>query len=112
MQSKMKFRTRHIYLVFCVLGILLPYYQIIGYTNEYGMDYAPLFTDIFMKTSTAFFAYDLLVAAFVALLFMYMEAKRINMKKFWIPMTCVVGIGFAFGLPLFLYMRQKMLDKD
>jgi len=104
-------KVKYVYLVFCVLGLVLPYIQMADYTEQYAFDYGPLFTDIFKQSSTAFFAYDLLIAALVGIFFMVVESRRIKMKYSWVPIVCTVFIGFAFGLPLFMYMREGYSKK-
>jgi hypothetical protein len=107
----MNFKIKYIYLFFIFLGLLLPYIQMYKYTLEYGFNYSPLFTDIFKQSSTAFFAYDLLITALVCMFFMIYEAKKIKMKNVWIPVACSLLIGLAFGLPLFMYYRENHLEK-
>lgn len=108
----MNFKIRYIYIFFIFLGLLLPYIQMYDYTIEYGFNYSPLFTDIFKQSSTAFFAYDLLVTALVCIFFMISEAKKIKMKNVWIPVISSIFIGLAFALPLFLYLREIHFEKN
>lgn len=100
-----------IFLVLAILGLILPYMQMLFFIQKHGFDMFKLFSDLFATNSTAFFGYDLLIAAIASVIFMIFESKRLKMKNAWIPIASVFLIGLAFGLPLFLYMREKLKEK-
>jgi len=104
-------KIKHLYLTFCILGIILPYTAYMPYFMEYGFSITDFISKIFSHPVTAFIGYDLLIAALVCLILMFIEGRRIKMKYYWVPMLCSVFIGLAFGLPLFLYLRELKLKK-
>lgn len=55
----------------------------------------------------AFAWLDVLVAALVLLGFIVAEGRRLAMRAWWLPVagTCLVGV--SFGLPLFLWLRER-----
>ena len=104
-------KIKYLYILFAIIGLVLPYTHMIPYISENGMDMVSLFKSQFANDATSFFGFDLLIAAIIILIFMYIEAKRMKMKHVWLPFLSVICIGLAFGLPLFLYMRENHLEK-
>src|SRR5438132_1338694 len=65
--SGMKPKTS--YLAFCVLGVLLPYWQLLPWVYENGLQLNLLVRDLFANRIGAFFGMDVIVSAFVLLVF-------------------------------------------
>ncbi len=106
-------KPRHLYLVFCLLGLVLPYSQFVPWIIEHHALNMPLFMrDLFANRIAAFFALDVIVSAIVLLLFIQSEGRRLRMRFLWLPMLGTVFVGVSFGLPLFLYLRQLELDQQ
>jgi hypothetical protein len=103
---------RHLYLIFCLLGLLLPYSQFVPWIVEHHALNMPLFMrDLFANRISAFFALDVIVSAMVLLVFIQSEGRRLQMRLLWLPMLGTVFVGVSLGLPLFLYLRQSKLDR-
>jgi Terpene cyclase DEP1 len=101
-------KLRHLYLVFCLFGLLLPYSQLIPWIIEHRAFNMPLFMhDLFANRICAFFALDVIVSAIVLLSFIQTEGRRLRIRLLWLPM---LGTLFV-GLPLFLSLRQLQLDR-
>jgi Protein of unknown function DUF2834 len=105
-------KLRHLYLVFCLLGLLLPYSQFVPWIIEHHALNMPLFMlDLFANRIAAFFALDVIVSAIVLLVFIQSEGRRLRVRLLWCPMLGTVFVGVSLGLPLFLYLRQLELDR-
>jgi hypothetical protein len=105
-------KLRHLYLGFCLLGLLLPYSQFVPWIMEHHALNMPLFIhDLFANRISAFFALDVIVSAVVLILFIQSEGKRLGMRLLWLPTLAVLLVGVSLGLPLFLYLRQLRLDR-
>jgi len=105
-------KLRHLYLVFCLLGLLLPYSQFVPWIIEHHALNMPLFMrDLFANRISAFLALDVIVSAIVLLLFIQSEGRRLRVRLLWLPMLGTVFVGVSLGLPLFLYLRQSKLDR-
>jgi hypothetical protein len=105
-------KLRHLYLVFCLLGLLLPYSQFVPWIIEHHALNMPLFMrDLFANRISAFFALDVIVAAIVLFVFIQSEGRRLRVRLLWLPMLGTVFVGVSLGLPLFLYLRQSKLDR-
>jgi len=105
-------KLRHVYLIFCLLGLLLPYSQFVPWIMEHHALNMPLFVrDLFANRISAFFAFDVIVSAVVLISFIHTEGKRLGMRLLWLPTIGILLIGVSLGFPLFLYQRQLKLDR-
>jgi Protein of unknown function DUF2834 len=105
-------KLRYLYLVFCLLGLLLPYSQFMPWIMEHRGLNMPLFIrDLFANRISAFFAFDVIVSAIVLILFIQSEGRRLGIRRLWLPTLAVFLVGVSLGLPLFLYLRQLQLDR-
>ena len=105
-------KPRHLYVVFCLLGLVLPYSQFIPWIIEHhALNISMFMHDLFANRIAAFFALDVIVSAIVLLSFIQNEGRRLRMRFLWLPMLGTVFVGVSFGLPLFLYLRQLELDR-
>jgi hypothetical protein len=105
-------RLRHLYLLFAVVGVVLPYSQLIPWIVEHHALNMPLFIhDLFANRISAFFALDVIVSAIVLILFIQTEGRRLGMRLLWLPIAALLLVGVSLGLPLFLYLRQLQLDR-
>ena len=103
-------RLRHVYLLFCLLGALLPYCQLIPWVMEHGLNLSLLFQELFSTRIGAFFGLDVVVSAFVLFVFLFVEGRRLALSLLWLPIVATLLVGVSLGFPLFLYLRQRRLD--
>jgi hypothetical protein len=103
-------RLRHLYLILCVIGVLLPYSQFVPWSLQHGLDLSLFFHQLFANRIGAFFGFDVIVSSFVLWVFVFSEGGRIGMRHLWLPVLASLIVGVSLGLPLFLYMRQLHLD--
>ena len=104
-------KLRHVYLMLCVLGFLLPYSQLVPWVMEHGLNLSLFFHDLFANRIGAFFGMDVLVSAVVLVVFARTEGRRLDLPGRWLPVLAVLLVGVSLGLPLFLYLRQAHLDR-
>lgn len=103
--------TRTIYVVLCVLGFILPYSQFAPWVVVHGLDVPHFFRELFSTHIGGFFGMDVIVSASVLVLFVFIEGRRLGMRKHWVPVLGTFLVGVSFGLPLFLYMRHPYVVK-
>jgi hypothetical protein len=102
---------KNTYLFLCLLGIVLPYSQFIPWLVENGLN-APLFIhQLFANRISGFFAWDVLISAVVLVGFIRSEGKRRGVRLLWLPILGVLTVGVSFGLPLFLYLRERTWEE-
>jgi len=94
------------YLLCAIVGLGVPYSQLVPWVSEHGLDLKLLVIELFSTRIGAFFGLDVLISAVALLAFVAWEGRRRGMKMLWLPVvaTCVVGV--SCGLPLFLFMRE------
>jgi len=105
-------KLRYLYLMFALIGLVLPYSQFVPWIMEHHALNMPLFIrDLFANRISAFFAFDVIVSAVVLFVFIKTEGRRVSMGLPWLPIIATLLVGVSFGLPLFLYLRQLQLDR-
>src|SRR2546430_13523238 len=104
-------KLRYLYLVFCLIGLLLPYSQFLPWIMEHHALNMPLFIrDLFANRISAFFAMDVIVSAVVVVLFIQSRGKRLGVGLLWVPTIRTLLVGALLGLPLLLYQRPIPRD--
>ena len=103
-------RLRHVYLVLCAVGALLPYSQVVPWLLQHGLDLPLFFHQLFANRIGGFFGLDVIVSSFVLWVFVFSEGRRIGVRHLWLPVVASLVVGVSLGLPLFLYLRQLRLD--
>jgi hypothetical protein len=106
----MKLKT--IYLVLCLLGAVLPYWQFVPWLAQNGPNMPLFFHQLFANHIGAFFGMDVFVSAAVLLVFILSESSRLGVHGRWLPLIAVLTVGVSLGFPLFLYMRERSLEHD
>ena len=71
-------KPRHVYLILCVLGLVLPYSQLVPWLLEHGLNATLFFRELLTSRIGAFFAMDVIVSAIVLLCFIQSEGKRLR----------------------------------
>lgn len=102
-------KLKNLYLFICFLSVILIYWPLSIFINDYGFNMVLLFEQLFSTPATTFFGMDLLVVSAVILIFIIFEGKRLQMKKIWLPILATFVVGISLALPLFLYLRENHL---
>jgi hypothetical protein len=101
---------RRLYLALCVLGVVVPYAQFVPWLSQNGLQVGLFVRELFATRVGAFFGLDVVVSAIVLFVFIYGERKTAAIRHVWLPIVATLVVGVSLGLPLFLYMRQRVLD--
>lgn len=105
----MKLKT--VYLVLCVLGAALPLWQLGPWLAANGLDVPLLFRQLFADRVGAFFGLDVIVSAVVLAAFVASEGGRVRVRLRWVAIVATLAVGVSLGFPLFLYMRERELER-
>lgn len=54
---------------------------------------------------------DVIVSSVVLWVLVAIEGRRAAMRHLWAPVAANLVVGVSLGLPLFLYMREKQLER-
>jgi hypothetical protein len=101
---------RKIYLCLCVLGVVLPYSQLVLWIRENGLNTGFFFRLLFANGVSGACVLDVLVSSAVLVVFVLAEGKRLGMRLIWLPIVGLLALGVPFALPLFLYLREGALE--
>ena len=102
-------KIKHIYLILCIIGFVFPYYFLIQFLIEHGINLQLMIDKLFANKISSFFGVDVFISAVVLVLFVLVERK--NVKKYSLAIFGTLLVGVSFGLPLFLYLREYNLEK-
>ena len=104
-----RMKPKAIYLVLCVAGVLVPYWQFVPWVMQHGLNLALFARELFSTRIGAFFGMDVVVSAVTLLVFARTESTRIGIRKRWLVLVAVLTVGVSLGLPLFLYLRERAI---
>ncbi len=101
-----------LYSFLSVLGFIVPNYIVFQTIIKYGTyDFAKLFSDMNYSLYTQFIGADLGIAALVFIVFYILETRKNKIKYAWLSLLGCFLVGFSFGFPLFLLIREVSLGK-
>lgn len=100
-----------LYALAAILGTVLPLSFLFPFLAVNGLDLPLFFRQLFQNHISAFFGMDVFASAFALWLFVFSEGRRQGMKHLWIYPLCTLTVGVSLGLPLFLFLRERNLNK-
>ena len=103
-------KPKHLYLGLCVLGVALPYSQLLPFLRDHGFDLRLMVEQLFVNRISSFFGLDVLVSSVVLWAFVRIEGRRAGLARAWGPLAALLTVGVSLGLPLFLYMREAQRE--
>ncbi|MCK5854475.1 MAG: DUF2834 domain-containing protein, partial [Sulfurovaceae bacterium] len=71
-----------------------------------------LLSELFANDVAGTGGLDILVVTLAIVVFIVFEGRKLLMKYYWIPALATVFVGVGFGLPLFLWLRERFLEKE
>jgi hypothetical protein len=95
-------QLKHVYLLLCIAGTVLPFWQFIPWVMEHGLN-VPLFAN----GVAGAFSIDVLVSSVVLWVFVLTDGRRAAVPHVWVPLVANIIAGVSSGLPLFLYLRTR-----
>jgi hypothetical protein len=101
---------KKLYLTLCVVGPVLPCWQLIPFLREHGPDLRLLVEQLFSNRIGGFFGLDVIVSSLVLWVFILVEGARERVPYRWVPVLGSLTVGVSLGLPLFLYMREARAE--
>jgi hypothetical protein len=105
-------KPKSLYLLFCIVGTVLPYSQLLPFVREHGPDLRLVVEQLFANRISAFFGLDVIVSSLVLWALVRIEGRRAGVKHLWAPVAASLVVGVSLGLPLFLYLREKRLERS
>ena len=100
---------KRFYLIAAIIGAIAPYATYFGYLAYVpGASGAPSLA--WGNPIAAATLMDFTISCLVFWPFVFVEAKRLDMKHAWFFVVTNVFIGLSFALPAFLYLRERKLS--
>ena len=93
---------KKIFLILCILGVLLPYYNLIQFLLNNNWSVNGFFESLFSTYPNAMISSDIAVAATAFLFFLLYKQKTKKIKIFKYVLSLFL-VGFSLSLPLYLY---------
>jgi Terpene cyclase DEP1 len=104
----MKLKT--LYLILCVVGTVLPYWQFVPWVSQNGLSIPLFFQQLFANRISSFFGMDVLASAAVLVVFMRSESSRLRIAGRWLPILALLVVGVSLAFPMFIYMRERSIE--
>ena len=100
-----------LYLGLSVAGAILPWLANLDFIRESNgpFDLALFIAQANANPAAQSLSRDLLIGATAFTIWMVVEARRLQIKYFWIALLASFGLAFACGAPLFLFLRERRL---
>jgi hypothetical protein len=90
---------------------VLPLTQLLPFLAAHGLDLRFFVDELFSTRIGAFFGWDVIVSSVVLWVFVLVDGRRLGMTRLWAPIVANLLVGVSLGLPLFLYLRERMLGQ-
>ncbi len=100
-----------IFLTLAILGIVLPMSQFIPASIDGEFSVSGMFSEMTATRTITGVTLDFMVVVLTALVFAVWETLRLKIRFTWIPLIGTFLIGASFGLPFFLYLRERALKR-
>jgi hypothetical protein len=100
-------KLKSVYLILCMAGLVLPYWQFLPWLTVNGMNFTLFFHQLLANRISAFFGMDVLVSAVALMTFVHNARPRLSGIARWLPLITVLTVGVSLALPLFLYLREE-----
>jgi hypothetical protein len=103
---------KRMYFILAFFGFVIPYYFLIRFLVQFGLDPVEMGNQLFANDMSTFFAVDLMIVAVVFLIFSYFNSRKLGMKRWWVYVIATLLIGPSFSIPLYLGIREDFLYRS
>jgi len=104
-------RLRHLYLLIAAFGLVLPLYILTPWTNQHGFNLSMMWDLLRANEVALTVSTDLGLAALAGTIFMIGDGIRSKISFWWVCLIGTFTIGFCFGLPLYLFLRDRAMEQ-
>ena len=103
---------RRLYLACSILGLIVPNIAFWRWLSENGFAPRRFIDDLFANGISTFFGLDAIICGVIVIAFTLIEGRRLRVQALWLPIAGVLLVGASFGLPLFLYLRERAIQES
>jgi len=98
---------KRFYLLAMLVGAALPLYLFSLHFAAHGFGLGAFLQASFATPAASGLVTDLLLSATLGLIVLGREARQLGVRGFSLVVLGTLLIGFSFGLPLYLYLRES-----
>ena len=102
-------RAESLLLALTVVGFVVPNAFVVAYVAEHGLELGAYFSAWTATIPSTQLIADLAIAAIAFFVWAALEGRRLPVPRWWICIPASLLVGLCFGLPLFLWMRERAL---
>jgi uncharacterized protein DUF2834 len=100
------------YLVAMAVGAAAPLYLLSQHFAAHGFGLSDFVSASFPNPAASGLVADLILSAMLGLIVFGREARSLGVRGFWAVVLGTLLIGFSFGLPLYLYLRESRFEAE
>jgi hypothetical protein len=94
------------------VGAAAPFYLFSKHFAANGFGLWGFLSASFPNPAASGLVMDLLLSATLGLIVFGREARRLGVRGFWVVVAGTCLIGFSFGFPLYLYLRESKSEAE
>jgi hypothetical protein len=102
---------KQLYLLLAIVGAIVPYVFFIRFFGSDDPSMLAFFTQAFASAPAGGLTADLSISSLVFCVWSFLEARRRGMARWWPYVVVNLTIGLSCAFPLFLYVRERSLEK-
>lgn len=100
------------YFVAMIIGAAAPLYLFSQHFAARGFGLSDFVAAAFPNPAASGLVADLILSAALGLIVLGREARALGVRGFWAVALGTLLIGFSFGLPLYLYLRESRFEAE
>jgi hypothetical protein len=100
------------YLAAMIIGAAAPLYLFSQHFAARGFGLSDFVAASFPNPAASGLVVDLILSAMLGLIVFGREARALGVRGFWAVVLGTLLIGFSFGLPLYLYLRESRPETE
>ncbi|HWM55247.1 MAG TPA: DUF2834 domain-containing protein [Solirubrobacterales bacterium] len=98
-------------LVLTVAGFVIPNVFVGAFLVDEGFELGSYFSLWTASIPSTQLLVDLVIASLVFFVWAAVEGPRAAIERWWVCIPATLLVGLCFGLPLFLWMRERALSQ-
>tara|TARA_R110002072_G_scaffold146897_1_gene294055 strand:+ start:1010 stop:1363 length:354 start_codon:yes stop_codon:yes gene_type:complete len=100
----------YFYIICAIAGAISTWYFNIQFIIDHGgFSLITFLQEMFATNGASSFSSDFIVVGLVFLVWSFREAKRLEIRKWWLFFVVTFGVALAFTMPLFMLIRERRI---
>lgn len=97
---------KRFYLICAVVGAVIPWAFFASFFAQSGLNFPLFISNLFVNGAAGGFSSDVLISIVVFWVWSYLDARKLNIRRWWIVLPSSFLVGLSLALPLYLYLRE------